>query len=179
MRLIDLLRRWLLLTGTLSLLVVSAAPAKAITASDTASASGIYQYFVMAYNIQECDNATKYKIWSVEYRWKRNYTSRYVESADLNIGAHGTDCSRTLRHMSRNPDPFTPCWGCGNSSSTYYTHSYYSYLGWPYVGGPPYSWGLPWVGGNLYSSAYWHESYLGRLCSEIILAGETEGCGGF
>ncbi|HVD24617.1 MAG TPA: hypothetical protein VNB86_01355 [Gaiellaceae bacterium] len=103
------------------------------------SASSVTNYLSIAYNVQYCSGANRFKITNVEYRWYRSTTTRRVPSARFNFGELGVGCTSGSGSHSHGTDTLHPCFGCGSSTSPNWTPSYLFWpYNWPYAGPPGY-----------------------------------------
>ena len=171
-------RRASLVTLTLILSLAHSGAALGVsTKSRPASGADVTQYFVLAYSTQWCANPgkTMYKIWSIEYRWQRARLDRSVR-AHHNTYGYGTSCSYVAYELQDRTAWFVPCWGCGNSASTWYTDSYIRNYNWPYIGNiccPAPA--MYKIGSYLYG---WvrdrNLNVLAKLCSSAPLYGSAE-----
>ncbi|HXV34198.1 MAG TPA: hypothetical protein VD769_09320 [Gaiellaceae bacterium] len=157
----------------LVLVAVLANTAGGGTVKGTQSVAQVTSYAVIDYNVQYCDrqNANKYKIIAIEYRWYRSNTGRRV-NARLNAGELGVHCTSGPQSYALGIKSFTACWACGNTTSSNWTKSYIWHPSWGYLGGP----GVPGVGVHI---GAWVEStvrngsgtVVGRMCNQAYIAG--------
>jgi hypothetical protein len=153
-------------------------PVSASGATDPKVSNGVTQYFDFYYNEQTCSSPNAwypevFQITLVNWRWRRDLTTKTVTNAQPRVGSYGFDCSNRMVNKSYAPAKATPCWGTkcpSGSTSTFLTRTYSLSVSWPYTGGEAGTMQSQ-VGGSLSSEIRVSGVLKARVCSRINLVG--------